>query len=58
MAHARVSSRIFCLGRKNPLESLTAPTFVGTLYWHVNNLGGGGGKIEGLGGKLPPCTPQ
>ena len=31
----RVSSRIFCLGGKN---SLTTPTFVGTLYWHVINL--------------------
>ena len=50
----RVSSRIFCLGGKNSLESLTTPTFVGTLYWHVNNLGG---KIEGLGGKLPPLHP-
>ena len=34
----RVSSRIFCLGGKNSLESLTTPTFVGTLYWHVINL--------------------
>ena len=37
---SRVSSRIFCLGGKNSLESLTTPTFVGTLYWHVNNFGG------------------
>ena len=37
---ARVSSRIFCLGGggKNSLESLTTPTLVGTLYWHVINL--------------------
>ena len=34
----RVSSRIICLGGKNSLESLTTPTFVGTLYWHVINL--------------------
>ena len=33
-----VSSRIFCLGEKNSLESFTTPTFVGTLYWHVINL--------------------
>ena len=33
-----VSSRIFCLGGKNSLESLTTPTFVDTLYWHVFNL--------------------
>ena len=32
------SSRISCLGGKNSLESLTIPTFVGTLYWHVINL--------------------
>ena len=25
-------------GRKNSLESLTTPTFVGTWYWHVINL--------------------
>ena len=31
-------TRIFCLGGKNSLESLTTPTFVGTLYWHVFNL--------------------
>ena len=37
-SHNRVSSRIFCLGGKNSLESLTTPTFVGTLYWHVINL--------------------
>ena len=48
---SRVSSRIFCLGGKNSLESLTTPTFVVTLYWHVNNFGG---KIEGLGGKPAP----
>ena len=36
--YRRVSSRIFCLGGKNSLESLTTPTFVGTLYWHVINL--------------------
>ena len=34
----RVSSRIFRLGGKNSLESLTTPTFVGTLYWHVTLL--------------------
>ena len=38
VATDRVSSRIFCLGGKNSLESLTTPTFVGTLYWHVINL--------------------
>ena len=36
--YIRVSSRIFCLGGKNSLESLTTPTFVGTLYWHVIDL--------------------
>ena len=52
---SRVSSRIFCLGGKNSLEFLTTPTFVGTLYWHVNNFGR---KIEGLGGSFPPAPPS
>ena len=34
----RISSLIFCLGGKNSFESLTTPSFVGTLYWHVINL--------------------
>ena len=28
----------FVWGGKKSLESLTTPTFVGTLYWHVINL--------------------
>ena len=28
----------FVWGGKNSLESLTTPTFVGSLYWHVINL--------------------
>ena len=35
--HLKPGFHLGC-GGKNSLESLTTPTFVGTLYWHVINL--------------------
>ena len=29
-----------------------------TYFFFLGGGGGGGGKLEGLGGKLPPRTPQ